>query len=136
MKFDITLYLADDDADDRSLIKEAINQVHERITIIEAENGIELLSAIKQPATKSAALIMLDMNMPMMNGIETALAIRKDVSFDQVPIVMISTSSDSSLIELAYQAGISEYYTKPSSFEGYISLADQLVTDFISNFGS
>jgi CheY-like chemotaxis protein len=69
MEFEITLYLADDDEDDRFLIKEAISQVNGQITIIEAENGLELLNKIQRPAIK-AALIQLDMTMPMMNGMQ------------------------------------------------------------------
>ncbi|WP_439555981.1 acyltransferase family protein [Dyadobacter sp.] len=130
MKSGITVYLADDDEDDRFLIKEAINQVHSQINIIEAENGLELLNVIKHPKAQKAELILLDMNMPMMNGIEAALAIRKDPALGQVPIAMISTASNSSFIEQAYKAGVSHYYTKPSSFEGFISLANQLGTDF------
>jgi CheY-like chemotaxis protein len=131
MQPDITVYLADDDADDRFLIKEAINQVDEQITIIEAENGKDLLWAIQQQASHNLALIILDMNMPLMNGIETACAIRENPSFSHVPIVMVSTTSDSSLIQQAYNAGISRYYTKPSSFEGIITLAKKLRAEFI-----
>jgi CheY-like chemotaxis protein len=131
MKSEITLYLVDDDEDDRFLIKEAISQVNGQITIIEAENGLELLNIIQRPAAIKAALILLDMNMPMMNGIETASAIRENPAFGQIPIVMISTSSNDSLIEHAYKAGISRYYIKPCSFEGFITFANQLGTDFI-----
>ncbi|WP_051350308.1 response regulator [Dyadobacter alkalitolerans] len=117
--------------DDRFLIKEAINQVDEQITIIEAENGRDLLQLIQTQQGQHITLIILDMNMPLMNGIETAFAIRQNPSFSQVPIVMVSTSSNTSLIEQAYQAGISRYYTKPSSFEGIITLAKQLRDEFI-----
>lgn len=131
MQPDITVYFADDDVDNRFLIKEAIHQAVEQITIIEAENGMDLLEMIQQQDGQQIVLIILDMNMPLMNGIETAFAIRENPSFVQVPIVMVSTTSNTALIEQAYQAGISRYYTKPSSFEGIISLANQLRDEFI-----
>ncbi|WP_035362150.1 response regulator [Dyadobacter alkalitolerans] len=131
MQPDIIVYFADDDVDDRFLIKEAINQVDEQITIIEAENGKDLLAMIQTQEGQNITLIILDMNMPLMNGVETALAIRQNPSFSQVPIVMVSTTSNTSLIEQAYQAGISRYFTKPSTFEGIIALAGQLRDEFI-----
>jgi len=120
------IYLADDDPDDRFLIKEAINEIHNRITFIEAENGLELLDSIESLTDPSQALILLDMNMPMMNGIEAITAIRNNPRFSGIEAIMISTSSDPSLAERAFQAGVNSYFTKPDTYEGFINLARQL----------
>ena len=124
-----TIYLADDDPDDRFLIKEAINEIYKQITFIEAANGLELLSSIESLTDPSQALILLDMNMPMMNGLEAITAIRKNPRFSSVQAIMVSTSSDPSLAERALQAGINSFFTKPDTFEGFVNLAKNLKTN-------
>ncbi|WP_247236260.1 response regulator [Telluribacter sp. SYSU D00476] len=127
-----TIYLVDDDQDDRFLIKEAIQQTGIEVEVIEAENGLELLDLIQQNGKFSAALILLDMNMPKMNGLETTLALKADTTTFDIPVVMISTSSNESLIESAYQAGINSFIPKPSSFQEFAKLGEQLTARFLS----
>ncbi|MPR33468.1 response regulator [Salmonirosea aquatica] len=127
-----TLYLVDDDQDDRFFIRQAIRDAGAQVEIIEAEDGLELLGLIRQQENIEAALILLDMNMPKMNGLETISALRSDPRMATTPIVMISTSSSPSLIETAYQAGVDNFVTKPSSFEGFNHLGHQLTTSYLS----
>jgi len=119
------IYLADDDQDDRFFISEAIKKFNPEITIIEVENGVELLSMM-QEENNPPGLVLVDMNMPKMNGLETVSAIRNSPGFSFIPAVMLSTSSDPSLISLAYEAGVNSFFTKPSSLDGFIDLALQL----------
>ena len=127
-----TVYLVDDDQDDRYLIRQAIQQTGVQVEVIEAENGLELLHLIQQNDKLSPALILLDMNMPKMNGLETTLALKANATTLNIPVVMISTSSNQSLIESAYQAGINSFITKPSSFQEFTRLGDQLAARFLS----
>jgi len=126
-----TIYLADDDADDRYLICEAIKQVDSRIDVVESENGSDLLICIQKKNLPLPTLIVLDMNMPKMNGLETLRAIRSNPLHAHIPTVMISTSSDAKLIESAHYEGIDGFITKPNSFEGFILLARQLTNDYL-----
>ena len=125
-----TLYLVDDDQDDRFFIRQAIQDAGAQVEIIEAENGLELLSLISQQENAVASLILLDMNMPKMNGLETTSAIRSDPRTADTPIVMISTSSSPALIETAYRAGVDNFVTKPSSFEEFNNLGSQLTASY------
>lgn len=125
-----TIFLADDDADDRFLIKEAIRKVDQEIKVIEAENGVELLSLMQESVEFQSTIVVLDMNMPKMNGLETLDAIRSNPHLSMIPAIMLSTSSDSSFARLAYKAGISLYLTKPDSFEAFIDLIQQLTNQF------
>jgi CheY-like chemotaxis protein len=125
------VYLADDDQDDRFFIRQAIREAGAQVKIIEAENGLELLELIQQQEKHlPASLVLLDMNMPKMNGLETIAALRSNANFAKVPVVMISTSSHLSLVETAYQAGFDEFFVKPSSMEEFNTLGHQLIAQF------
>ncbi len=127
-----TVFLVDDDQDDRFFLRQAIEETGASIEIVEAENGLELLALIQSNKQTSITLILLDMNMPKMNGLETIAAIRSDPKISSVPVVMISTSSNPTLIESAYRAGADNFITKPSSFEGFTDLSYQLINRFLS----
>ncbi|MHA4741932.1 response regulator [Dyadobacter sp. MSC1_007] len=118
-----TIYLVDDDQDDRFFVKEAIQGTGTDANIIEVENGFDLLTLVQKIADPSFSVIIIDMNMPKMNGLETVAAIRRDARLADIPVVMLSTSSNSSLIETAYTSGVSSFVTKPSTFEEFAQLA-------------
>lgn len=125
-----TIYLADDDPDDRYLICDAIKRIDPEIQIIEAENGSDLLLSIDEKELLSSVLIVLDMNMPRMNGLETLIAIRSNPFHATVPAVMISTSADPRLVESAYKEGINDFISKPNSYDEFVDLAGKLVSRF------
>lgn len=127
-----TVFLVDDDQDDRFFIRQAMEEAGASVEIVEAENGLELLALIQSDGHTTAALVLLDMNMPKMNGLETIAAIRSDPSIAAVPVVMISTSSNPLLIESAYRAGVDTFITKPNSFAGFTDLSQQLISRYLS----
>ena len=127
-----TIHLADDDEDDRLLMKEAMEEVDPDINVIEAENGAELLKNLKNTDSETESMIILDMNMPVMNGLETITAIKADPKTDDIPTVMMSTSSNPALAKKAIQAGADEFITKPSTFRGLISIVNKIILRFLS----
>lgn len=125
-----TIYLADDDADDRFLMKEAAKEVDPDVKIIEAENGEELIAKIENPAIPDPSMIVVDMNMPVMNGLETVEAIRSKPELDDVPAVMLSTSNDPKLAQKAIKSGADEVLVKPSTFKELIALVKRIINWF------
>lgn len=132
MKETKVIYLADDDQDDRFFLRQAIKAANSATEIIEVENGLELLSLFKLPVNTPASLILMDMNMPKMNGLETITALREELGINNIPVVMISTSSNTALIEKAYEAGADSFITKPSTFEEFNELGIRLTAQFLS----
>jgi CheY-like chemotaxis protein len=126
------IYLVDDDQDDRFFIRSALQESGVKVNIVEVENGLDLIKLIQQNDSPLPALILLDMNMPKMNGLETTSALRADPHIQQVPIVMISTSANHTLIESAYEVGVNDFMPKPSTFEEFSSLGSQLAHRFLS----
>ncbi|WP_409017686.1 response regulator [Dyadobacter sp. CY323] len=76
-------------------------------------------------------MIILDVNMPRMNELETLTQIRSTALLSMVPVVMYSTSEDLVLIKQAYEIGTSTFVTKPKSFDGLIEMISQITTHFL-----
>ena len=132
MKSHKTVFIADDDPDDRSFISDAIKEEDTSIDIIEAEDGAELLDIMKQEDIAEPSLIVLDMNMPKMNGLETINAIKANTELSAIPAVMVSTSSDPALSRKAFESGMADFFVKPYNFKGYRDMAHQLIFKYLS----
>ncbi|MFC6191151.1 response regulator [Dyadobacter subterraneus] len=130
-----TIYLVDDDDDDRMLIREAIEGIVKNVTIVEITDGQELLELIEKVNLETdPSLILMDMNMPRMSGIESLSILKSNPSLRHIPIVMISTTSNNELIRQAYDQGINAYITKPVSIQEYNHLAEAINVCFLSNY--
>ena len=126
------IYVADDDEDDRLFLSDAIRKLGQEIKIVEATDGDDLLELIEKENTKDAnVLILLDMNMPRVTGLEALQVIRANEKIKHIPAVMISTSSDKKLIEEAYQTGINAFIKKPNNYDGFLKIAEALQTCFL-----
>jgi CheY-like chemotaxis protein len=134
MKNSKIIYVADDDEDDRLFISDAIRELNLEIKIIEAADGMDLLRLIKaENIAEASVLVILDMNMPKVTGLEALKAIRTNDQIKHIPTVMISTSSDAELIQQAYQSGINAFIKKPNTMDGFIKIAEALQTCFFDN---
>jgi len=109
----IVLY-ADDDADDLQLVQEAFVQYANYVRVITVKDGIEALSYLNNLAEFDPlpCLIILDVNMPRMNGKEALFSIRQIKRFELVPVILFTTSNQSLDKDFAnhYKAG---FITKP-----------------------
>lgn len=131
MSYSKRIYLVDDDQDDRFFIREAIQESGATAEIVEVENGFDLLALMKEVVDPESSVIIIDMNMPKMNGLETVAAIRTDNRLAAMPIVMLSTSSNPSLIRTAYLSGVTSFVTKPSTFDEFAQLAREIGERFL-----
>jgi two-component system chemotaxis response regulator CheY len=101
-------------ADDSRLIRGIIDKTATSIgfEVIHAANGKEALN-ILEAGGKDINLVLLDWNMPMMNGIDVLRKMRGDDRFKEIPVLMISTESEDDKIREAIDAGAHGYLTKP-----------------------
>lgn len=133
MKNKITVYLADDDEDDRMLSREALESVLEGVYIKEFTNGRELLKTLHaDEGDGEPSLIVLDINMPYINGLDVLSSIRSVSSLCHIPIVLLSTSSDGDTIKRAYQIGANAYFIKPVSPFEYKKIAYVAASCFLN----
>ena len=106
---------ADDDLDDREMMEHAFLTENE-YSLLTFSNGEELLQFLKdKPASSEVALIVLDINMPILNGMETLKALKADAAYKEIPTVMFSTSGSPKDRAEAAELG-TDVLIKPSSF--------------------
>lgn len=123
----LVLY-ADDDADDRTLIKEAFDEFSSFIELLTFKNGEELLQYVTKltPFQPQACLIILDVNMPGMDGKQTLRKLRELDDCKSLPVVLFTTSTLPSEIAFAkaYDAG---FVTKPLHAQQIHLIVDQFI---------
>lgn len=126
-----TIYIVDDDQDDRFLLREAINEVIKDVKIVEFKDGNELVTLIENNRELNISLLLVDMNMPRMNGLEVTKVLKTNPYFRDLPIIMLSTTSNQELIKSAYLTGIMKFYTKPVTFDALKNLVSIIAQNFI-----
>lgn len=120
--------MVDDDEDDRFLLKDAFESVDKNIVIVEICDGMELIELLNsQNLELEPALILMDMNMPRMSGLEALSTIKTDPGLSHIPVIMVSTSSNEDMIKLAYQHGVDSYHTKPVTHIEYTKIVQIIV---------
>lgn len=121
------IFLAEDDSDDVEFFQEALNEVQSTCTLVSSKNGKELLQKLNT-ATSLPQLIFLDVNMPVMNGLECLKAIREQDRFQDIPVIILTTSSSASTIGLAHKLGANAFIQKPSDF----NVLKMVINDMLS----
>lgn len=115
----ITILYIDDDPDDLLIFCETINSLYPEVTILKAqsgEEGISILNRLGKEHKPYPCLIMLDMNMPKMNGKQTLEYIRSQQHWEDIPVVIFTTSSSASDIEF-FKSYNTHCVTKPMSYK-------------------
>ncbi len=113
--------MADDDADDFSLVKDIVDTSLENVQLNWIRDGIQLMDYLyrrgKFEAAQRPDLILLDINMPLKNGREVLMELKSNPYFRRIPILILSTSSDPMNILDCYLSGASSYLVKPSMYK-------------------
>jgi two-component system, chemotaxis family, chemotaxis protein CheY len=105
--------VVDDSATMRQILKEYLKKLGFGVT--EAANGREALDVLKGMAT--ADLVLVDWNMPEMDGVSFIRAVRADPSYATLPLLMVTTNTELSKVSAALEAGANEYIMKPFTRE-------------------
>ena len=103
------ILLVDDSAMNRMLLKEILGGDY---SILEAENGQECLEKMQAEAG-NIALVLLDINMPVMDGFEVLKAMNVNHTIEDIPVIMISSDDSDAAIRRSYELGASDYVTRP-----------------------
>ena len=125
----VTILMADDDEDDRLLALDALKEGRVLNNLHCVEDGVELLEYLRRegkfadPATSPRpSLILLDLNMPRIDGREALQHIKADPNLRSIPVVILTTSKEEEDMIRGYDLGAASYITKPVNFEGLVDL--------------
>lgn len=118
---EIIILIAEDDDGHAELIKEGLGDVGVCNKMIRFKNGEEVCQYFdvqcKDILVKDIAyLLLLDINMPKMNGIEVLRKMKSDILLKEIPIIMLTTTDDQREVEQCYKLGCNLYITKPVDF--------------------
>ncbi len=129
----ISILMADDDEDDQLLAREALAENRLANPIHFVTDGEQLIAYLRNEAPfedraehPRPGLILLDLNMPKMDGREALRAIKADPELRSIPVVVLTTSKAEEDILRTYDLGANSYITKPVSFEGLIEVMGSL----------
>ena len=130
------ILIAEDDADDRLLINEAFAENGTSSMLIFFDNGEELLNYLRDFSKEEAAILpdlfILDLNMPKAPGTEVLNYLKKSNLFQDVPVVILTTSKSKADEETVLKMGAVGFYTKPSSFSELVKITATITTSWIT----
>ncbi|MGO4921269.1 response regulator [Maribacter spongiicola] len=112
------ILLIEDDLIEVMKLKRTVSKLNLKHSIIEAKNGEEALVFLRS-GEKLPDIILLDLNMPRMNGIEFLAILKADELLQYLPTVILTTSENRADLLKCYQAGIAGYVIKPLKYEDY-----------------
>lgn len=121
---ELHILLADDDRDDVEMFQSAADECAVNIKVSTAENGKILMDLLEKVAVPD--FILLDLNMPRMNGYECLEAIRKNEKYNTVNIMILSTSALKKDINYCLDNGADYYVVKPSNFNDLKNLVGDM----------
>jgi two-component system, response regulator len=126
------ILLVDDSENDVKLIKAALEEAHFGNEIVVAEDGEEALDFLYKRGkfaddkSEDPVFILLDIKMPLMDGIEVLKIIRADDAFNKIPVIMLTSSRDSHDLKECYDSGANSFVVKPVNINDFMEVVKEL----------
>jgi CheY-like chemotaxis protein len=131
MSHDVTILIADDDEGHARLIERNLRRAALQNEIERFADGQELLDYLfrqgpRQSAPERAYLILLDVRMPKLDGIEVLRRLKEDENLRRIPVIMLTTTDDPREVERCHALGCSHYIVKPIDYEHFAEAIGRL----------
>ena len=127
MKANLNVLLIEDDTIEIMKLNRTISTLKLNHNIIEANNGEDALKILERKETLPD-IILLDLNMPKINGIEFLSILKKDSLLKHIPTIVLTTSNNQKDLLECYKIGIAGYVLKPLRYEDYVSKIEILLS--------
>jgi CheY-like chemotaxis protein len=134
----IAILVAEDDPDDRMLIEDAFTESRLSNRLCFVEDGEQLIAYLRRQGRFAdphvapyPGIILLDLNMPRMDGREALKVIKSDPILQRIPVIVLTTSKAEEDILRSYGLGVSSFIVKPVTFEGLVEVVKALGTYWI-----
>lgn len=123
-----SILIVDDDIDDAEMFQDALHFVDASIHCIFSKDGVAALKLLEtSPQENLPDLIVLDMNMPRMNGKQCLQKIKANQALTDIPVIIYSTSQLEEDVKQTHQMGAMNFITKPSRFSELVVIAKEIV---------
>ena len=116
------ILLVEDDRVDVMTIKRALKEINVTNRLDIVGNGEEALSFLQNSGNKEPCIILLDLNMPKMNGIEFLRIAKQDKMLRMIPVVVLTTSEEDQDIVNSYDLGVAGYMLKPVDYQKFVEV--------------
>ena len=114
------LLLVEDDQIDARTVKRALQDVGVIDSIVHLKDGEEALAYLQSSVNDTPCLILLDINMPRMNGSEFLREVKQDPALRRIPVVILTTSMDQEDVQGTFQDGAAGYMVKPLDYPQFV----------------
>jgi len=131
----MTIFIADDDKDDLDFFIDAMFEVDTNVEVVAFSSGSALLESLGNDTNKIPDAIFIDLNMPILSGVECVQKIRQNKRFEDIPIVVYSTSFATNTAETLREIGTTLFIQKPSSFSLLKSILERSISAVTTNQG-
>ena len=128
-----SILLVEDNRDDVELTVMALTEAKITNPVVVARDGVEALDYLfgtgahaGRDAREQPVVVLLDIKLPLLNGIDVLARMREDERTRRTPVVMLTSSTEQTDIARTYDLGANSYVQKPVEFEGFVSAARQL----------
>ncbi len=116
------ILLVEDDQVDVMTIMRALKEIRVANTVVNMENGEDALAYLRDPETKNPCLILLDLNMPIMNGIEFLERVKQDPELRRFPVIVLTTSEEQQDKINSFNFSVAGYMAKPVDYRKFVDM--------------
>ena len=116
------ILLVEDDQVDMMPVIRALKQIHVIHKVVHLENGEDALNYLRDEDNEKPCIILLDLNMPIMNGIEFLQAAKDDEELRRVPVVVLTTSDEQQDKLNSFNFGVAGYMSKPVDYQQFVEV--------------
>ena len=114
------ILLVEDDSVDAMTVKRSLHDLGAKTMLVRSTNGEEALEYLRDPANEMPCIILLDLNMPKMNGIEFLKVIKADDVLKKIPVVVLTTSKEDCDVVDSFELSVAGYMIKPVDYKQFL----------------
>ncbi|MGD0596913.1 MAG: response regulator [Sedimentisphaerales bacterium] len=121
------ILLVEDDSVDAMTVKRAMRDLQVNHSVIHSVNGEEAMKYLTSPDTEKPFVILLDLNMPKMNGIEFLKVIKAHPELKTIPVIVLTTSKERQDVLDSFEIGASGYMVKPVDYSKFVEILSKIM---------
>jgi CheY-like chemotaxis protein len=116
------ILLVEDDQVDKMTVVRALKEIHVTNPLVHRENGEDAVNYLQEATSDKPCIILLDLNMPIMNGIEFLKMVKNDDQLKRIPVVVLTTSEEQQDKVNSFDLGVAGYMAKPVDYRQFVEV--------------